>query len=202
MKRLIAPLLAAAAVTFGLAWLPVLADTPGPAPACVSPSVNPHPTAPVGPTTDTLFCTQPPTTGSGSGNGSNGSNGTNGTNGTNGSTPTGGSNGGGSHGTAQTAGYNAGPGAGSGTTTTAAGTSGDRTMTTSASGASSSKTAPASSGFFGGLVAFLGAAGGLAFLFGFLLLLAIGLFIVAVVMWLTRRGSRLGSRFASVAHRP
>ncbi|HET9848765.1 MAG TPA: hypothetical protein VFR68_09460 [Candidatus Dormibacteraeota bacterium] len=199
MKRLIAPLLAAAAVTFGLAWLPALADTPGPAPACVSPSVNPHPTAPVGPTTDTLFCTQPATNGTGSGNGSNGSNGTNGTNG---STGTGGSTGAASHGTTQTAGYNAGTGAGSGTTTTAAGTSGGQTMTTSGSGASTTRTAPASGGFFGGLVAFLGAAGGLALLFGFLLLLAIGLFIVAVVMWLTRRGGSLGSRLASVAHRP
>ena len=199
MKRLIAPLLAAAAVTFGLAWLPVLADTPGPAPACVSPSVNPHPTAPVGPTTDTLFCTQPSTNGSGSGSGSNGSNGTNGANG---SGATGGSNGGGSHGTTQTAGYNTGSGAGGGTTTTAAGTSGAQTMTTSGSGAGSTKAAPSSGGFFGGLVAFLGAAGGLAFLFGFLLLLAIGLFIVAVVMSLTRRGRSLGSRFASVAHRP
>lgn len=200
MRRLVASLFTVAAMTFGLAWLPVLADTPGPAPACVSPSVNPHPTAPVGQTTDTLFCTQPSTNVSGSGSGSNGSNGTNGTNGSN---AAGGSTGGGSHGTSQTAGYNAGTGAASGTTTTAAGTSGGRTMTTNGSGSGSTKSSPSSGGWFGGLVAFVGAAGGLAFLFGFLLLLAIALFVVAVVLWLTRRGGvSLGSRFARIAHRP
>lgn len=190
MKALIGSLLAAAAVTFGLAWLPVLADTPGTAPACVSPSINPHPTAPVGPTTDTLFCTSPSTNGTGS-TGSSGSTGTS------------------SHGTTQTAGYNAGTGTSNGAATTGVGTTGGggQTLTTSGAGAASransARSTPAAGGFFAGLVAFLGAAGGLAFLFGFLLLLAIALFIVAVVLWLTRRGGvSLGSRFARIAHRP
>lgn len=158
MKRLIAALLAVAAVMFGIAWLPVFADTPGVSSTCFPQTMNPHPTAPAGQTTDTLFCSSQ---------------------------------------------------AGNGATTTAGGakSGSGQTVTTSGAGAGSkagsAKSSPASGGFFGGLVAFLGAAGGLAILFSFLLLLAIGLFIVAVVLWLTRRGGiSLGSRFARIAHRP
>ncbi|HEX9095362.1 MAG TPA: hypothetical protein VF990_04590, partial [Candidatus Dormibacteraeota bacterium] len=64
------PLVGLAAIA---ATAPVFADTPGVAPTCFPQSANPHPTAPAGQTTDTLFCT--PTNSSGSGTGGSGSTG-------------------------------------------------------------------------------------------------------------------------------
>src|SRR5438309_10776326 len=53
---------------------PVFADTPGVSPTCFPQSANPHPTAPVGQTSDTLFCTATNPNGSGTGgSGSTGS---------------------------------------------------------------------------------------------------------------------------------
>src|SRR3977135_3909344 len=91
-KLIIATLTALASVPIvGLSALqataPVFADTPGVSPTCFPQSANPHPTAPVGQTSDTLFCTATNPTGSGSaGSGSTGS----------GSGSTGGKTGGGS----------------------------------------------------------------------------------------------------------
>src|SRR5690349_24444135 len=64
------PIVGLAAIS---ATAPVFADTPGVSPTCFPQSANPHPTAPAGQTTDTIFCT--PTNSSGSGTGGSGSTG-------------------------------------------------------------------------------------------------------------------------------
>ena len=46
---------------------PAFADSPGQAPACVSQSLNPHPTDPAGQTTNSLFCASATPSGTGSG---------------------------------------------------------------------------------------------------------------------------------------
>src|SRR3982074_326968 len=98
MRKLILPsLMALASVPIiGLSALqaaaPVFADTPGVSPTCFAQTANPHPTDPVGQTTNTLFCT--PTNPNGSGTGGSGS-GTAGT-GAGGSGSTGAKTGGGS----------------------------------------------------------------------------------------------------------
>src|SRR2546421_12328723 len=55
---------------------PAFADTPGMAPACVSQSLNPHPTDPAGQTTNSLFCTSATPNATGSGGGGTGKTGT------------------------------------------------------------------------------------------------------------------------------
>ena len=194
--------LAAAVMAMPAAVTSVFADTPGVSPTCFPQSQNPHPTAPIGPTTDPLFCTATATGSSSDGPGTGGSGGSGGGSGGSGSS--------GSHGSGQT-------GTNTGSSTTAAGTSGGATTslangTTASSGSSGANgtrsstgthsTSSPSNGFFGGLGAFLGAAGGLVFLFGFLILLALALFVFAVVGWLRRRGGEgWGNRFARVTHR-
>lgn len=188
----VASALAAVVITMPVAVAPAFADTPGVSPTCFSQTANPHPTSPIGQTTDTLFCAPQSPNSSNAGSGSGG-------------TGSGGSTGSGAHGGGQT-----------GSSTTAAGTtSGGGSSSLAGSGSSGSptgsgstgskaspvkSTASPSTGFFGGLVAFLGAAGGLVFLFGFLILLALILLAVGVAGWLRRRGSA-GWNFARVTHR-
>ena len=204
MRRLIASivgltvwataLVAALPVLGPIAALPAMADTPGVSPTCFSQTLNPHPTSPVGQTSDTLFCS-PTSNGvnSGSTNTSSGSTGGNG-----GSHTTIAGTGSGS-GQIHTAGGST-DGAGA---TTAGGVNGTSGTQNAAASNANSKSAPANGGFFGGLTALLAAAGGLGMLIAFLILLAIVLFIVGVVGWLRRRegGAAWGSRFARVVHR-
>lgn len=189
MHKLIALLAALAAapilgVSALLAAAPAFADvTVGSANACVQPSANPRPTDPAGSTTATLFCTSPTpgSNGSGTGNGSAGS----------GGTGSGGTSSGGSHGSGTTT---------AGTTTggsqgTLASSQGSGTSSGSrGSGVSKSNGKAATSsngGFFGGLVSFFSATGGLVFVFALLVLMALVLLAVAVIAWL--RGGQEGS---------
>ena len=176
--------LAAVVVTMPVA--PAFADTPGVSPTCFPQTQNPHPTAPVAQTTDTLFCSPQSPNSAGSGTSGTGTGGS----GTGGS----GSTGSGTHAGGQT---------GSGTTTAGTTSGGGSSSLTDGSKGSVAKSTPSpSTGFFGGLVAFLGAAGGLVFLFGFLILLALVLLAVGIIGWLRRRsGEGWGSRFARVTHR-
>ncbi len=202
MRKLIVLALTApaSAPMIGLAALqasaPVLADTPGQGPACVSQSLNPHPTDPAGGTTATLFCTTPtPTpTANEAGPGGNGSTGS-------GSGSTGTGTGGG---TAAGGGQTGLAGStGSGTTKSAPDESfrfnraSNRNGSKSAVGRSASGT-----GIFGGLVGFLSTTGGIAALFGMLLLLLLILAVIAVMGWLRPgQGKNWSSRFSRLTFR-
>ncbi|HEX3630205.1 MAG TPA: hypothetical protein VHW91_07035 [Candidatus Dormibacteraeota bacterium] len=200
MYRVIAPIIGLVVAAF-VAPLPAFADTPGGAPACVSQSLNPHPAAPVGPTTDTVFCNPTPTpsagatnpSGNGSSNGSNGSTAGTASNGRGSSTGTG------IQGTSagSTTGSSTIPASFSGTGNAGAGAANNAAATTRAAQPASSTP------FLTGLTAFLGAAGGLAYPFFFLLLLAMVLLVIAVVARLRATGrDGWGPRFARVTHRP
>jgi hypothetical protein len=169
---------------------PALADTPGVSPTCFPQSANPHPTDPVGQTTNTLFCTS--TTPSGTGSGGSGS--------------------GGSGGSASTGRTGGGTAAG----TTAGGAQASMASTSDSSGSfpdesgralngtwsgSGQPAASNNTGLFGGLVGFFSSAGGLAFLFGLLMLMLIVLIALAVVAAIRRGGKNFASRFSRVSYR-
>ena len=159
---------------------PAFADTPGVSPTCFPQSANPHPTDPAGQTTNTLFCT--PTNANGSGSGTSGSGGT-----------------GGRSGAGTTAG---------GAQTSLASTS-DSSGTPDESGRALNGTwsgsgQPAASnntGLFGSLVGFFASAGGVAFLFGLLMLMLIVLIALAVIAAIRRGGKSFASRFSRVTYR-
>jgi hypothetical protein len=166
---------------------PALADTPGVSPTCFPQTANPHPTDPVGQTTNTLFCT--PTTPNGTVSGGSGSGGS-----------------GGSGSTGKTG------GTGGGSQTTLASTSDSsgsfpdesgRALNGTWSGSGSGQPAASSgnAGLFGGLVGFFSSAGGLVFLFGLLMLMLIVLIALAVVAAIRRGGKNFASRFSRVSYR-
>jgi hypothetical protein len=157
---------------------PALADTPGVSPTCFPQSVNPHPTDPAGQTTNTLFCTSTNPNGTGSGGSGSGGSGVSGSAGRTGAGTTG-----------------AGTTADGGQTSLASSSgsfpdeSGHFNGTTGLNGTWSGSGNPAASngtGLFGGLVGFLSTAGGLAFLFGLLMLMLIVLVALAVTAALRR----------------
>ena len=165
---------------------PAFADTPGVSPTCFPQTMNPHPTDPAGQTIKTLFCT--PTNPNGTGSGGNGSSGSGGS----GSARTGGT--------------------GGGSQTTLASTSDSsgsfpdesgRVLNGTWSGPGSGQPAASSgnTGLFGGLVGFFASAGGLAFLFGLLMLMLIVLIALAVVAAIRRGGKNFASRFSRVTYR-
>jgi hypothetical protein len=198
MRKLMITLLTALATVpiVGLSAItmtaPVFADTPGVSPTCFPQSANPHPTDPVGTTTNTLFCTSTSPNGSGPGSGSNGS-------GTAGS----GAGGNGSTGT-KTGGSQA--SLASSTGSGPAASTPDESMrfnwASGNSGATSSgKPATAQgTGLFGSLVSFFSTVGGIVTLFGLLLLLLLILAAIAVMGWL-RPGQNASSRFSRLTFR-
>ncbi|HYR16338.1 MAG TPA: hypothetical protein VEQ67_19300 [Mycobacterium sp.] len=175
-----APIVALAAISTAA---PALADTPGVSPTCFPQSANPHPTDPVGQTTNTLFCT--PTNPNGSGSGGSGS---------------------GRTGTGAGAGTTAG-----GSQTTLAGAADNsgsfpdesgHALNGTWSGSGSGKPAASNNtGLFGGLVSFFASSGGLVFLFGLLMLMLIVLIALAVIAALRRGGKNFASRFSRVSYR-
>jgi hypothetical protein len=184
------PIIGLSAIT---ATAPVFADTPGVSPTCFPQSANPHPTAPVGQTTDTIFCTA--TNSNGSGTGSTGS-GTGAR--TGGGSPAGGSTAGGGQTSLASS-------TGSGT----AGSTPDESMrfnwASDSNGATSATGKPATakgSGLFGSLVSFFSSVGGIVTLFGLLLLLLLILAAVAVMGWLRpAQGQNSSSRFSRLTFR-
>lgn len=185
------PLVGLAAIT---ATAPVFADTPGTGVACVSQSLNPHPTDPAGGTTATLFCTTPtpnPTTSgaNAAGNGSNGSSGS--------KTGGGATSGGGQTTLASST--------GSGTPAAAPDESMRFNWATDGNGATSGSAKPATgngAGLFGSLVGFFSTVGGIVTLFGLLLLLLLILAAVAVMGWLRPgQGQSASSRFSRLTFR-
>jgi len=176
------------------ATAPVFADSPGQGAACVSQSLNPHPTDPAGTTTATLFCTSPtpnPNTSGGSsgGSGSNGSTGAK----TGGGATTGGAQ------TSLASSTGSGP---------AASTPDESMRFNWASGSNGSTSAsgkPATTkgtGLFGSLVSFFSTVGGIVTLFGLLLLLLLILAAVAVMGWLRPgQGQNSSSRFSRLTFR-
>jgi len=181
------PIVGLAAIS---ATAPVFADTPGQGAACVSQSLNPHPTDPAGTTTATLFCTTP-TPNPGTNAGSSGGNGSNGSAGA--KTGGGATTGGGQTSLASSTG--SGPAA----------STPDESMRfnwASGSGATSSgKPATAhGTGLFGSLVSFFSTVGGIVTLFGLLLLLLLILAAIAVMGWL-RPGQNASSRFSRLTFR-
>jgi hypothetical protein len=198
-KLIIATLTALASVPIvGLSALqataPVFADTPGVSPTCFPQSANPHPTAPVGQTSDTLFCTATNPTGSGSaGSGSTGS----------GSGSTGAKTGGGS--TAGGGQTSLASSTGSGTAGSAPDESARFNWASDSNGSTSAAGKPAAangSGLFGSLVGFFSTVGGIVTLFGLLLLLLLILAAVAVMGWLRPGQGKVGSsRFSRLTFR-
>jgi hypothetical protein len=193
------PVIGLSAIT---ATAPVFADTPGVSPTCFPQTANPHPTAPAGQTTDTLFCT--PTNSNGSGTGGSGSSGS----GTAGS----GAGGSGSTGAKTGGGSTAGGGQTSLASSTGAGTLGstpdESTRFNWASDSNGSKSATAkpatgnSTGLFGSLVSFFSTVGGIVTLFGLLLLLLLVLAAIAVMGWLRpAQGKNWSSRFSRLTFR-
>ena len=185
------PLVGLAAIT---ATAPVFADTPGQGVACVSQSLNPHPTDPAGGTTATLFCTTPtanPTTSGANpaGSGSNGSTGA--------KTGGGATSGGGQTSLASST--------GSGTPASAP----DESMrfnwgsdSNSATSGSAKAATGNGTGLFGSLVSFFSTVGGIVTLFGLLLLLLLILAAVAVMGWLRLgQGQNWSSRFSRLTFR-
>jgi hypothetical protein len=177
---------------FGLgaiaASAPVFADTPGQGAACVSQSLNPHPTDPAGATTAPLFCTTPtanPTT-NGAGNGSTGA-----------KTGGGSTAGGGQTSLASST--------GSGTAGSAPDESARFNWASDSNGSTSAAGKPAAangSGLFGSLVGFFSTVGGIVTLFGLLLLLLLILAAVAVMGWLRPgQGKEGSSRFSRLTFR-
>jgi hypothetical protein len=172
---------------------PAFADTPGVSPTCFPQSLNPHPTDPAGTTTNTLFCV--PQTTPASGSGGSGSAGKSGT-GTSGAGTTAG---GGQTSLASSTGSGT---TGSGTTGSGTDESLHSTSNGKTGNSGAGKSATGNTGLFGGLVGFFSAAGGLALLFGLLLLMllvAVGMAVAAAF----RRGpaKNWGSRFSSLTHR-
>jgi hypothetical protein len=175
------------------ATAPVFADTPGQGAACVSQSLNPHPTDPAGTTTATLFCTTP-TPNPGTNSGSSGGSGSNGSTGakTGGGATTGGAQ------TSLASSTGSGP---------AASTPDESMRFNWASGSngatSSGKPATAQgTGLFGSLVSFFSSVGGLVTLFGLLLLLILVLAAVAVMGWLrTGQHKNWSSRLSRLTFR-
>jgi len=158
---------------------PVFADTPNQGPACVSQSLNPHPTDPAGQTTQTLFCTSTNPNGSGSGGSGSGRTGT-------------GTTGGGSQTTLASTSDS------SGSTPDESG----RALNGTWSGTGSGQPAASNNtGLFGGLVGFFASAGGVSLLFGLLMLMLIVLIALAVVAALRRGGKTFASRFSRVTYR-
>jgi hypothetical protein len=208
MRKLITILLAAFASMpiIGLsaitATAPVFADTPGVSPTCFPQSANPHPTAPAGQTTDTLFCTA--TSPNGSGTGGNGSNGS-------------GTAGSGAGGSGSTGAKTGGGSTGGGGQTSLAGTTGSGTAgstpdestrfnwASDSNGATSASGKPATAtgtNLFGSMVGFFSTVGGIVTLFGLLLLLLLILAAVAVMGWLRPgQGKPWGSRFSRLTFR-
>jgi hypothetical protein len=174
-----APIVALAAIQ---STAPAFADTPSQGPACVSQSLNPHPTDPAGQTTNTLFCTNPNGSGSGGGAGKTGT----------------------GTGTTAGAGTTAGGGqtslAGSSGTGSTPDESGHGLNGTSSSG-SGKPAASTGTGLFGGLVGFFASAGGMVFLFGLLMLMLIVLIALGVIAALRRGGKNFASRFSRVSYR-
>ena len=176
------------------ATAPVFADTPGVSPTCFPQTANPHPTAPVGQTSDTIFCTATNPNGSGTaGRGSTGS----------GSGSTSAKTGGGS---------TAGGGQTSLASSTGSGTAGsapDESMrfnwASDSNGSTSGAGKPATAngtGLFGSLVGFFSTVGGIVTLFGLLLLLLLILAAVAVMGWLRPGQGKVGSsRFSRLTFR-
>jgi hypothetical protein len=195
MRKLIALLAGlAAAPILGLLALqaaPAFADVSvNGTSACAS--ANPQPTNPAGSTTGTLFCAPPTPSSNPSGTGGK----------SNGSGGSGSGSSGGSQGSGRTAGTTAG-----GSQATLASSNGAQTGSgSSGSGVSKSsgKSAPSSnSGFFGGLVSFFSATGGLVFLFALLVLMAIVLLAVAVIAWLRGgQSANWSSRASHLTFRP
>ncbi|MEA2634367.1 MAG: hypothetical protein QOH92_1134 [Chloroflexota bacterium] len=187
------PIIGLSAIT---ATAPVFADTPGVAPTCFPQSANPHPTAPVGQTTDTIFCT--PTNSSGSGMGGSGSTGSGAGAKTGGASTAGGSTAGGGQTSLASS-------TGSGTP----GSTPDESMrfnwASDSNGATSATGKPATakgSGLFGSLVSFFSSVGGIVTLFGLLLLLLLILAAVAVMGWLRpAQGQNSSSRFSRLTFR-
>jgi hypothetical protein len=173
---------------------PALADTPGVSPTCFPQSVNPHPTDPAGSTTATLFCTAPTPTSSptaGTGTTSGGSAGRSGSRGSGVSGA--GTTGGGSQTTLANSPDSGTPDESSHVTSG----SGGANTGSSANGTSSGR------GFFAGLVGFFSATGGLVFLFGLLVLMAIVLVAVGFATWLRRgQAGSWASRARSLSFRP
>jgi hypothetical protein len=187
------PIIGLSAIT---ATAPVFADTPGVSPTCFPQSANPHPTAPVGQTTETLFCTATNPNGSGTGGtGSNGS-GTAGS-GAGGSGSSGAKTGGGQTSLAGTT--------GSGTAGSTPDESTRFNWASNNGGATSASGKPATatgSGLFGRMVGFFSTVGGIVTLFGLLLLLLLILAAVAVMGWLRPgQGKPWGSRFSRLTFR-
>ena len=200
MRKLIMLLLTALAsvpiigLTALQATAPVFAGTPGVSPTCFPQSANPHPTAPVGQTSDTLFCTAANPTGSGTaGSGSTGS-------------------GSGSTGTKTGGGSTAGGGQTSLASSTGSGTTGsapDESMrfnwASETNGSTSGAGKPAAgngTGLFGSLVGFFSTVSGIVTLFGLLLLLLLILAAVAVMGWLRPAQGKVGSsRFSRLTFR-
>jgi hypothetical protein len=184
------PIVGLSAIT---ATAPVFADTPGVSPTCFPQSANPHPTDPVGTTTNTLFCTSTNPNGSGTGGGSNGS-------GTAGS----GAGGNGSTGT-KTGGSQTSLASSTGSGT--AGSTPDESTrfnwASDSNGATSGSAKPANgTGLFGSLVSFFSTVGGIVTLFGLLLLLLLILAGVAVMGWLRPgQGQNASSRFSRLTFR-
>src|SRR2546427_13024238 len=170
-----APIVALAAIQTAA---PAFADTPNQGPACVSQSLNPHPTDPAGQTTQTLFCTSTNPNGSGSGGSGSGRTGT-------------GTTGGGSQTTLASASDS------SGSTPDESG----RALNGTWSGSGSGQPASNNTGLFGGLVGFFASAGGVTFLFGLLMLMLIVLLALAVIAAIRRGGRNFASRFSRVTYR-
>jgi hypothetical protein len=170
---------------------PVFADTPGVSPTCFPQSANPHPTAPAGQTTDTLFCT--PTNPSSSGTAGSGAGG---------SGSTGAKTGGGS---AASGGQTSlASSTGSGTGASAPDESMRFNWASNTNGATSATTKPATAhgtGLFGSLVSFFSTVGGIVTLFGLLLLLLLILAAIAVMGWLRPGGKNWSSRFSRLTFR-
>jgi hypothetical protein len=185
------PLVGLAAIT---ATAPVFADTPGQGVACVSQSLNPHPTDPAGGTTATLFCTTPaanPTT-SGANPGGSGPNGSTGA-----KTGGGATSGGGQTSLASST--------GSGTPASAPDESMRFNWASDSNGATSGSAKAATgngTGLFGSLVSFFSTVGGIVTLFGLLLMLLLILAAVAVMGWLRPgQGQNWSSRFSRLTFR-
>ncbi len=180
------------------ATAPAFADTPAQGPACVSPSLNPHPTDPAGGTTAALFCTTPapsPTT-NGAGSGGSGSTGA-------GSGSTGAKTGGGS--TAGGSQTSLASSTGSGTAGSVPDESIRFNWASDSNGAKTATGQPATAngiGLFGSLVSFFSTVGGIVTLFGLLLLLLLILAAVAVMAWLRPgQGKDWSSRFSRLTFR-
>lgn len=192
----------ASAPVIGLAAIgaaaPVFADTPAQGPACVSQSLNPHPTDPAGGATASLFCIAPtpnPNT-NGSGSGARGSTGA-GSGSTGAKTGSPSTTGGGQTSLASST--------GSGTASSAPDESIRFNWASDSNGATSATGTPVAAngtGPFGSLVSFFSSVGGIVTLFGLLLLLLLILAAVAVMGWLRPgQGKDWSSRFSRLTFR-